>query len=188
MMLRVIGKVLSILGGFPFMRFSIEFKQLPSAATDIDIDLGHDCNFVFHCARVAGYSGASVARWRFGGAALDTGNNYGAVASEPNDATSTSTINTSGILVGETGQTTPRALLAAITVKERAADIAKTVGIGIDDSESIGTALLMTQHGGLWGNTANLIRHVGLNSGAAVNLNAGSWVLAFGLRFPIPTL
>ena len=154
------------------------FTELGSDNANITVTLSVSKKFLRCYARVAGYSGSDTARWRFNG---DTAANYGAVASEPADAAATSTINTAGILVGEAAQTTPRAILVADVVKEATGRVAKLRGHGIDDTESIGTALVLTNHGGLWNNTSSLITSVTLNGGSCgASLLTGSWVAVWG--------
>lgn len=155
------------------------FTELGANGANILVTLAVSKKFLRIYARIAGYSGNNIARWRFNG---DTANNYSSVASEPADAVHTATINTSGILVGEVAQTTPRALLVVDVVKEATNRVGKVRGHGIDDSEAAGTAVAMTNHGGIWANTASLITSVTLNEGATGgnNLTTGSWVAVWG--------
>ncbi len=182
-MIQIVGGLpgsLDVLPGISGFKWEFAgFTGLAGNGANITVTLKRPYRYLLALARIAGYTGNNIARWQFNG---DTGANYGAVASEPSDAAATSTINTNGILVGETAQTAARALQVMFAAKDAAGRIARVRGMGIDDTEVITTAVALTSHGGIWNNTTALFTSVTLNEGATGgnNLLTGSNVVVFG--------
>lgn len=128
-------------------------------------------------ARVAGYSGADIARLQFN---LDTGNNYAFRNSVSTGADVTGAA-VAGITVASVGITGVRGLIWARVDKRTSAIVARVIGHTHSDQEGSATAPLSYNFRGTWNNTTALISSVSLNGGAGgATLNANSYLEVWG--------
>lgn len=154
--------------------------QLGAAAENITVSFTARVGLFFLVAHIAGYSAASIARWRVNN---DSGANYSTVAAEPANAAATATVNANGIILGETAQTVPRSPVHTIMHKPSATQIAFFSGLHGDGSEAKATALDAIYVAGLWDNVLDSVSSIVLNSGTAgTNLLAGSYVEIYGIK------
>lgn len=128
-------------------------------------------------AVIQGYDGAGgIARWRCNG---DATTSYCWVASEPTDAASSGAINTTGVLVGETAQTTPRSPVFCEVTKASSSQVAYFRGVCGDGSNAKTTQIGMIDFAGIWGNVTQSVSSFTLHGGG-VNLLSGSYVEVYG--------
>lgn len=154
--------------------------QLGAGATNITVSFTAQSGFFIVVGHIAGYSAGDIARLRING---DAGNNYSTASSEPADAVPTTTISTSGMILGEITQTTARSPLYALVHKPSAGQIAYMATLQGDGSAAAATAITMIQSVALWANTVDLISSFVLNSGAnGSNLNTGSYLEVYGIK------
>ncbi len=171
---------IDVLPGFPAYKLEFAgFTELAADAAGVTVTFNQPYRYLIMIARIAGNAGAGgVPGWQFNG---DTGNNYGGAATKPADGVATAQTSTNKIIVSESTAVTPRTLKVAFAAKDAAGRIGRLRGFGIDDTESIGTAIQLSEHGGIWANTTALFTSVTMNGGAT-SLLAGSNLLVYGIN------
>lgn len=125
-------------------------------------------------ARIAAYSGGSIAKLRFNG---DTGSNYAFARSDGN-ANVTSAAPTDGIRVAQGAITASRYFTA--NVRNVSSQGKVVILEGLSGSESAATVPTINHVRGVWDNTSAQITSVTLNSGSGVNLLAGTEIWVWG--------
>jgi hypothetical protein len=153
-------------------------QQLTSGNANITVNFTPRWQVFDIMARVAGYSGSDIARFRFNG---DTGNNYAHRTWVSTSLTNTAVGGVAGIPVATVTITGPRGLIWARVDKRTTALTARIAGLTHSDQEGSATAPLMYGFMGTWNNTSALISSVTLNGGAGgATLNTGSYLEVWG--------
>jgi len=155
--------------------------QLGADAEDISVSFTAQDGVFLIIVHIAGCSGAgAIAKLRPNN---DTGANYSSTASEPADAAATSTVNATGLILGEAAQTVARSPVVCWVNKPSSGQIAFLKAQGGDGSITPGTAITTINSVALWNNTVAQISSFTLNSGTAgINLLSGSYVEVYGVK------
>lgn len=154
--------------------------QLGSNATTITVSFTAQDGFFIVVGHIAGYTGSDIARLRVNG---DTGNNYSSASSEPTDAAHTQTTSTSGMILGEAGQTAARSPVFCFVIKPSAGQVAFMRSIQGDGSAAAATAIGMIDSCAVWANTSASISSFVLFGGVGgASLLTGSYLEVYGIK------
>jgi hypothetical protein len=154
--------------------------ELTSNATDLTLQIPANLQVFEIVARVAGYTGADIARLRFNG---DSGANYAWRCMVSTSVTNGTGAAVAGIQVATVGITGARGLIWARVEKRTTALTARVIMLCHSDNEGSATAPLNYWTCGNWNNTSALITSVGLNGGTGgSSLLTGTYIECWGAR------